>query len=171
MDKNKKETESVDRLVEDVFTRLPQLFKRMHRIRHSLFEKRPGWDPQMQLMLQIRKHGELGMSEICERLSLLKSNVTPLVDKLIEQGMAERTHAEKDRRQVLVRLTHAGSVYVDEFRQETQRIFTDLLGKMGPSDIELLRATMDNLVHLIDRFEEAKEIRLREVPDQKQKAK
>jgi DNA-binding MarR family transcriptional regulator len=164
MEKNENSTDFFERLVEDFSSTLPAFYKQIHRIQLRFFEKRSSWNPQIQILRLLSKTGELRMSEIGLRLTLQKPNVTATVNKLIEQGQVERVHLDNDRRLVLVRLTPKGEDFVEKFRQENRRIYSEILSRMDPEDIQLLRTTIDNLKRVIDRFERYHETDIREDP-------
>jgi len=48
------------------------------------------------------------IGELAERMMIRHHSAVELVNRLVERGVAERTHAETDHREVLVRLTKEG---------------------------------------------------------------
>lgn len=70
--------------------------------------------PQMRtLMLMMEQPRRMG--EIATYLHCNLSSATGMVDRLVEKGLAERTHDESDRRVVSCRLTRAGESEVERF--------------------------------------------------------
>ena len=51
------------------------------------------------------------MSEIGCKLSIPKPHTTVLVDRLIQEGLAERSYDERDRRIINIRLTNEGRAF------------------------------------------------------------
>ena len=70
-----------------------------------------GLEPaQHQLLLAVKAHaGGPTVGELAERLQIRHHSVVGLVDRLAEAGMVVRARANRDRRQVRVRLTRTGS--------------------------------------------------------------
>lgn len=68
--------------------------------------------------LMLIKHlgGEEGISqnEICHHLIVSPSNITRLIDRLIEDGFAQRTVSQADRRVKLIRITKDGEAILDK---------------------------------------------------------
>lgn len=48
------------------------------------------------------------LSEIATQAGCVKSNVTQLIDRMVSEGLVERTRSEQDRRKVLAVLTSKG---------------------------------------------------------------
>lgn len=63
-------------------------------------------------------HGASTMTDVAAALGLAMSSTTGVVDKLVEQGLAERTRPEDDRRTVRVALTRRGQRAHDLFLAE-----------------------------------------------------
>jgi DNA-binding MarR family transcriptional regulator len=54
--------------------------------------------------------------ELARRLCITSPAVTAVLDDLVTCGYCDRTHSEKDRRKVLVRLTPSGSAMLAQVR-------------------------------------------------------
>lgn len=58
---------------------------------------------------QIHQHKQpIPLSEIASQTGCVKSNITQLIDRLVSEGLVERTRSEQDRRKVLAVLTSKG---------------------------------------------------------------
>ncbi|MEM6785192.1 MAG: MarR family transcriptional regulator [Bacteroidota bacterium] len=90
-------------------------------------------------------HGAVRMGEVAERLGVRQSAVTPLVDRLEDQGLVRRRRSETDRRVWLVELTEQGvQVHADEdavYRQAAAEM-------LAPLDLDEQRA----LVRLLEKM-------------------
>ncbi len=85
------------------------------------------------------------LSQLAERLSCVKSNITQLVDRLEADGLVARAPDPNDRRGRLAVLTPAGR---DAFEKGT-RIYVeterDLLSGLDPAEARQLAALMEKL--------------------------
>lgn len=88
---------------------------------------------QFFLLGHISSTSPLSMTEIAEKMSHTTAAATGLVDRLENLGYVERTHASKDRRKVLVRITAKGLELVGRIRQD---IITKLSALTGILDSE-----------------------------------
>lgn len=74
------------------------------------------------------------MTEIAEKMSHTTAAATGLVDRLENLGYVQRTHAESDRRKVLVRITPKGEQLVDRIRQDIVAGLTKLTDYLEPEE-------------------------------------
>ncbi|MFH1741916.1 MAG: GNAT family N-acetyltransferase [bacterium] len=59
--------------------------------------------PQLIVLREITRHGEVSIGELTKRVSLSNATVTGIVDRLEQRGWVQRSRGQEDRRQVLVR--------------------------------------------------------------------
>ena len=100
---------------------------------------------QHQALLAIKgfpKHDSVTVSELAERLQLRHHSVVGLIDRLVEEKLVLRTPSEKDRRQVLIRLTPRGE---------------KVLGKLSFAHSKQLKQIGPELKLLLNRIGTAKE--------------
>lgn len=85
------------------------------------------------------------LSQLAERLSCVKSNITQLVDRLEADGLVARAPDPNDRRGRLAVLTPAGRDAFEKgtrIYEETER---DLLAGLDPAEVRQLAALMEKL--------------------------
>ena len=70
-----------------------------------------------QVLLLLHENGTLAVSEIGKRLAISRPNMTPLLNKLIQEELIERHYSEKDRRVILISLTAEGKLLVNQYQQ------------------------------------------------------
>ncbi len=92
-----------------------------------------------------RAQDGLKMSEISQRLRVSNGNITGIVDKLTEEGLALRVAVPGDRRAHLVRLTEKGrAVFADQATRHESWI-DEMLGGLNEDDIEGMILRLDHL--------------------------
>ncbi len=72
---------------------------------------------QLFLLGSLAEDGAMTMSEIAARMGHSTAAATGLVDRLQRLGYVERSHAEDDRRKILVEVTNEGRRLVSTIRQ------------------------------------------------------
>jgi DNA-binding MarR family transcriptional regulator len=94
----------------------------------------------------LRGAGEEGCAtlDLSSRLISRSPNITRLLDKLIDKGLARRDRCEIDRRQALVRITPAGR----EMLERCDRAVDGVLSKMKTLGVDELRTVVDVLDRL-----------------------
>jgi len=66
------------------------------------------------ILLVLEKYGPLPISHIGDRLSITKSNMTPLIDGMEEKGFIIRKASANDRRMINVVETEEGAKYISD---------------------------------------------------------
>ena len=102
--------------------------------------------PKLAALTALSEAGEsMPLSQLAERLSCVKSNITQLVDRLEADGFVTRSSDPNDRRARLAVLTPAGR---DAYKKGT-RIYEDterdLLAGLEPGEARQLTALMEKL--------------------------
>lgn len=102
--------------------------------------------PKLAALTALNEAGEsMPLSQLAERLSCVKSNITQLVDRLEADGFVTRSADPNDRRARLAVLTPAGR---DAYKKGT-RIYADterdLLAALDPAEARQLAALMEKL--------------------------
>lgn len=92
----------------------------------------------------------LRMSQISEMLRVSNGNVTGIVDKLSDEGLAQRVAVPGDRRASLVMLTDKGKSAFAEHAASHEAWVDDMLGGLNQDDIEGMQARLDRLLDTLE---------------------
>ncbi|MCR9109090.1 MAG: MarR family transcriptional regulator [Rhodobacteraceae bacterium] len=107
--------------------------------------------PRFDVMSALARAPEgLKMSEISRRLRVSNGNITGIVDKLTEEGIALRVAVPGDRRANLVRLTPKGQKIFAEHAGRHEAWIDELLAGLNADDVA---GMMLRLEHLSDTLE------------------
>ena len=87
---------------------------------------------------RLKRHGILSMSEIGKYLSMPKSHITVIVDKLIEEGCVERQSDPHDRRIVNILITEKGLIYFEEIKLAISETLKSKLKLLSSDELEIL---------------------------------
>ena len=89
--------DTVETVANTTFEVLPLLRKKLLRMDVVQAEHNMPMS-QVQMLAMLGENGALSVSEISKRLGIAKPNITPLIDRLIDEGFVERRRDENDRR-------------------------------------------------------------------------
>ena len=92
--------------------------------------------------------GPLPISEIGRQLHISKPNMTPLIDKLVEEGWVKRSRSDKDRRVINVEITEEGIKFLFEARKVVEENIKENLSCLDESEIETLNESLENIKKL-----------------------
>jgi len=112
------------------------------RLRREFDETMPRFDVMAALY---RQPEGIKMSELSRSLMVSNGNVTPIVEKLVQAGMVNRTQPPDDRRSLLVSLSDEGANYFNNMASRHQCWVDELFGALGEQDIDLLNQQFDRL--------------------------
>ncbi|MGA1179894.1 MAG: MarR family winged helix-turn-helix transcriptional regulator [Marivivens sp.] len=118
------------------------------RMRAELGTTLPRFDVMSALS---RSPDGLKMSEISRRLRVSNGNITGIVDKLTEEGIALRVAMPGDRRANLVRLTPKGCQVFAEHAGRHEAWVDEILAELNADDVVGMVLRLDHLLDAIER--------------------
>lgn len=113
-------------------------------IRRNLRENHQTTLPRFDVMSALARFPDgLKMSELSKFLKVSNGNVTGIVDKLTEEGLALRVAVPGDRRAQVARLTAKGREAFQVLAGHHEAWIDGLLEDLSETDIETLSSTLD----------------------------
>ena len=102
--------------------------------------------PRFDALAQLhREPNGLTMGALSERMMVTNGNVTGLVDRLVDDGLAERIARQGDRRSHVVRLTDRGRKEFEAMTPDHHARVHDLLSGLDADDLETLQVLLGKL--------------------------
>ena len=100
--------------------------------------------PRFDVMAALERHPQgLKMSELSRVLRVSNGNVTGIVDRLVDDAVAQRAPVPGDRRAVLIRLTPKGRREFDRLAAAHEGWIDALLGDLNPAQTLELTELLD----------------------------
>ena len=97
-------------------------------------------------LTKLEEAGEpLTLSELAERLSCVRSNITQLVDRLEADGLVRRVADPADRRSVRAELTKLGMEKQAAGASELARIHAEIADRLSSTDLGGLESALSSL--------------------------
>ncbi|WP_349261050.1 MarR family winged helix-turn-helix transcriptional regulator [Baekduia sp.] len=100
-------------------------------------------------LLNTLSGGPRRVTELAELERLKQPTMTLLVQRLEQQGLVSRERHAGDGRVVLVTLTPAGSVALEDYRAQARAALSAYLAEMPDEQVEALAAATETLAHLV----------------------
>lgn len=88
----------------------------------------------------------LTMGQLSDRLLVSNGNVTGLISRLVDDGLALREVGETDRRVQTVCLTAEGKTQFERFAEAHETWLAEILGDMPPETADLLSTHLDDMM-------------------------
>ena len=102
--------------------------------------------PRFDVMSALERAPEgLKMSQISKRLRVSNGNITGIVDKLTEEGLALRVSVPGDRRANLIHLTPKGQRVFAEHAKTHAGWINEILAELNEDDIDGMILRLDHL--------------------------
>ncbi|WP_028399574.1 MarR family winged helix-turn-helix transcriptional regulator [Ectobacillus panaciterrae] len=102
-----------------------------------------------QILLLLHDAGTLTVSEIGSRLAISRPNMTPLLNKLIEEDFIKRHYSKKDRRVILISLTDEGEVFIKQYKQFILDKLRENLDALSEEELKQLSSSLETLQAIV----------------------
>ena len=137
------ENSTIDSILENLFHILPMVHKKLLRmdlggVTGSLSRL------HMAIMGMLRKEN-LAVSEVAKRLVIPKSQMTHLIDQLVDLDIVARYPDAKDRRVINISLTDHGKVVLKECRGIMKQTVRNKLSRLTPAELAGLSIALEKL--------------------------
>lgn len=113
-------------------------------LRRRLRDRHDTTLPRFDVLAALSRHPDgLKMSELSGYLKVSNGNVTGIIDRLTDEGLALRVAIPGDRRAQLARLTPKGQKAFNTLAQHHEAWVDELLGGLTPDEAETLSQLLD----------------------------
>ncbi|MFP4021465.1 MAG: MarR family winged helix-turn-helix transcriptional regulator [Halanaerobium sp.] len=101
------------------------------------------------IMLVLWEEEKISIKELGEKLYLDSGTISPVVKKLVKQGLIEKFRFEEDERIVMIKLTEAGKKMKEEAVEIPEKLYNEFEG-----DKETLFQLKENLDKILAEFKD-----------------
>ena len=143
--------ERLNKMVDDAHLFLPLFRKKLLRHKKKLNQKQMPHSCYHVLKV-LMKRGELPMSEIGRTVYISKSNMTSLIDKLVENGLAERLPDKNDRRVINIAITEKGKDLLENWRKHSNNEIKMNLSTLSDEDLEKFYESFENIKDILSKM-------------------
>ena len=108
--------------------------------------------PQISTIMRIYHQGVCGVSDIGDYLGVTNAASSQMINRLVEQGLLERSEDPKDRRNRLITLTPKGEALLHDFIEARYHWMHDLTTQLSPEDQETIITALTHLQEAAERL-------------------
>lgn len=94
----------------------------------------------------------MSISNMARCLDISKPNMTPIIDKLIEEGLVTRYTNPSDRRKINVELTDKGVSFIKERHLEVKSILANKISSLEVDDLEKFSTLINDMKNIISKL-------------------
>jgi DNA-binding MarR family transcriptional regulator len=120
---------------------------------------------QLDLLLEIRRHPGLTVTDLAERLQLARNTVSTLVGQLTRARLVVRSDDARDARVTRLSLTDAAAERMAGWRSRRAAAVHDGLAALSPRDLTAIRRAVPSLRALVRAVELAQSANTHDVND------
>lgn len=128
-----------ERLVQDLMPRISQLTRLVVKQARATISRSEG------AILSTLSGGSRRVTELAEVEGLAQPTITILIKRLEENGWVTRARDAEDGRAVLVSLTPAGTVALEQFRAQYREVLREHLEALSDEQVEALADALEAL--------------------------
>ena len=152
---------NIDSMNNPIFNKLSvDLFSLMFLLQHKLVRPQdiirecPIPPSHIRVIFFLRDNGSYSMSEVASILNISRSNMTPIVDKLIAEGLLTRYEDKTDRRIIRIEITQKALDFFHDLKEKIKERLKQKLSKLSPEDAELLSVYIDSAIKIIENLQD-----------------
>jgi DNA-binding MarR family transcriptional regulator len=130
----------------DVYRTLRHAYHRLKRdMREKLVSKGVTW-PQFHALYHIDEGHGISVNALARELDCNASNVTGLIDRMIENNWVYREHSKEDRRVWMVKLTDEGRELKARLIPERQNDIRERMAALNDEELATLKTLLEKLM-------------------------
>ncbi|UOQ84945.1 MarR family winged helix-turn-helix transcriptional regulator [Gracilibacillus salinarum] len=139
-------------LVDAALSVLPLLPKKLFGT--SPVVKKDGLHPShFHVLRMIEREEPIQMTFIAKKLDINKSNLTPIIQKLIEKDFIKKKKDAHDRRITYLEMTECGERYASEMKKELHQIVQGRFAKLTDEEKNELHRAFDSIHTILTKLE------------------
>jgi MarR family transcriptional regulator, organic hydroperoxide resistance regulator len=108
--------------------------------------------PQLKCLFFISNQGKTNFRKLAERLKVSPSNITGIIDRLVEQGLVSRTENPEDRRILLLQTTSKGEAMIAELREKRSTYLAQILTDLKVENLENITEGLKELARAAEEY-------------------
>lgn len=106
--------------------------------------------PQLVILQEISKLGEVTAGEIARAVSLSQATLTGILERMENRGLVSRRRSVNDKRRVMVSLTGKGKLVLDDAPPLMQEAFVEKFSSIEEWEQTMILSSLQRLVSIMD---------------------
>jgi DNA-binding MarR family transcriptional regulator len=146
----------LERVTEDLLSIPPVIFRivRNKFVRAALTDIGADITPHhFEIIRLLMEKGTMHVAEIGNRLEIARAQMTQLIEKLVELGIAERKPNPNDRRITNIAITPQGILLLEEHKQIVEEAMRENMSFLSDEELEDLSVSLRKLWSILGKME------------------
>jgi DNA-binding MarR family transcriptional regulator len=107
---------------------------------------------QLRSLFLIANKGSTNSRKLARALEVTPSNVTGIVDRLVEQGLVSRTQNPEDRREMTLQATDKGKALISNLKEVGIKRMTQILSLLSLEELSALAQGLSAFIRAADSY-------------------
>jgi DNA-binding MarR family transcriptional regulator len=143
-------SEVVKNIAVKIFRVQPMLRKRIQKFEGMAVEQQMPFS-HVQVLYVLNEEGSMTVSDISKRFNIAKPNITPLVDRLVSEGLVERQRSTVDRRVVFINILEAGRERLNMTQMAILNMIEGWADKISETEFVELSGALDSIMRILSK--------------------
>ncbi|SCI89944.1 transcriptional regulator SlyA [uncultured Clostridium sp.] len=139
------------KISDDLLTLLMQLNSKVFN-QDKMVRCSPLPPSHVKVIFHLFNNGSSSISDIASKLEISKPNMTPVIDKLLSEGLVYRKEDPNDRRIVRIDLTQKAHDMAVEHKKRLKDILLSKLMTLSDEDLVSMEDLVSNLAKIISKL-------------------
>lgn len=139
-------------------TLFPELLDGLGRLRSLIHDGIDLTYNQYKTLLTIAGHNTCSLGRLASELDIAMSSASQMVERLVGQGLVERSVDRDNRRQVVIRLTPAGEELIAALQSELVGGYRRALEQLEDHDQEALVRAFESIAAILKKLAAKREV-------------
>ena len=135
---------------DDVLIALRKIIQSIELNSKSLVKRVGLTGPQLMILQEVSKTGDVSVGEIAKAISLSQGTVTGIVERMEKRGLLERYRSTIDRRRVIVHVTETGEALLLNAPPLMQESFVDQFNRLHKWEQYMILSALQLLVSIMN---------------------
>lgn len=119
---------------------------------NSLMKKFNVPHSHIKVLFYLVHNGPTSISKMAKDLHISKPNMTPVIDKLVDDGLVTRDYDTNDRRVIVIQTTPKAIDCLKEGQEYIKEVIKEKISSLSKEDINTLSTSLDSLTSVIKKF-------------------
>ncbi len=143
-------SDTVSNVASNIFQVMPLIKKRLTKL--NAIQSEHGLPlSHVQVLAMLEEVGSMSVSDISKQFGIAKPNITPLVDRLVDAGLVDRSRSETDRRVVNIVILEAGRQRLRDIQAALDEHVKTWQASLTKEEFLRLDSALNELITLLEK--------------------
>ena len=106
----------------------------------------------LKVLFYLIHHGPTSISNMAKELYISKPNMTPILDKLVDDGLVNRYYDPNDRRVIIIESTPKACNFLKAGEEHIKSLMKEKLSNLDDSDLNNLSTSLETIISIVRKF-------------------